>query len=264
MKKLLLTGLVMSLVLVSCRFEGDRDKKAGIPGGLYPAGVGAGPQVRFEPDRAPFPDTPFPNDYFSVPDETKVTGIRANIPTASTTRVEGRIRENLLDLDGFGAYSPIWVSFDAPLDLVTVTDDSALLIKLDGPNAGECAPLDLGKGHAPIITTNQVYWPHDPLANANNKIMDPNNKMDLDNDGTPEFIDFYEFETNSLIMRPVIPLDEASRYAVVLLKDITGIGGRPIRSAFPYINEPRPAYPKRDTPSSGRLLLELHHPVHFQ
>ncbi len=59
---------------------------------------------------------------------------------------------------------------------------------------------------------------------------------DLDGDTVAEFVDFYEFATNTLIIRPITPLDEASRYAVVILRDVKGLNGEPVRSPFEYIN----------------------------
>jgi len=240
---------VILLVAAACGTDTDTDKVSFQ--GLAPAAGGSGPQVVFKPDATPFPATPYPNDYFTVSDPSTLTGKRLDLPLAATTEIEGKVREDLRQLDGFGTYAPIWVSFTEPLDLDTVRDENILLIKLDGPDAGETVPLDLGKGYRPVITVPKTYWPHDPLAEANNRLMDPDNKADIDGDTDVEFVDFYEFETDTLILRPVVPMDEASRYAVVLTKDLKGVDGNPVRSPFPYVNDPR----QTEALSSLRALL---------
>ncbi|MBI2061234.1 MAG: hypothetical protein HYT87_15960 [Nitrospirae bacterium] len=47
---------------------------------------------------------------------------------------------------------------------------------------------------------------------------------------------FYERETNTLIVRPLIPLEQETTYAVVLTTGITGEDSKPIESPFPFVN----------------------------
>lgn len=47
---------------------------------------------------------------------------------------------------------------------------------------------------------------------------------------------FYEIETNTLVMRPILPLREQGKYAVVLTDRLVGESGRPVRSPFASIN----------------------------
>ncbi|MBZ0254070.1 MAG: hypothetical protein K8I02_12085, partial [Candidatus Methylomirabilis sp.] len=56
-------------------------------------------------------------------------------------------------------------------------------------------------------------------------------------------VEFYEFKTNTLIMRPVVPLEQESRYAVVLTKRLVGYDGEPVRSPFRTINHTRQTEP---------------------
>ncbi|MBW2261132.1 MAG: hypothetical protein JRG91_04095, partial [Deltaproteobacteria bacterium] len=49
-------------------------------------------------------------------------------------------------------------------------------------------------------------------------------------------VPFYEFETNTLVMRPMVSLSPRTTYAVVLTDRLVGEGGRPVLSPFPYIN----------------------------
>ncbi len=47
-----------------------------------------------------------------------------------------------------------------------------------------------------------------------------------------DLITFYELETDTLWFRPVVPMEEATTYAVVLTTDLTGKNGEPILSPF--------------------------------
>ncbi len=47
---------------------------------------------------------------------------------------------------------------------------------------------------------------------------------------------FYEPESNTLIIRPVLPLEEHTTYAVVLTRRLTGLDGQPVRSPFRWVN----------------------------
>jgi hypothetical protein len=51
-----------------------------------------------------------------------------------------------------------------------------------------------------------------------------------------DLVSCFEYQTNTLIIRPVIPLDERTPYAVVLTKRLTGIDGNPVRSPFPFVH----------------------------
>lgn len=45
---------------------------------------------------------------------------------------------------------------------------------------------------------------------------------------------FWERETNTLIMRPIVPLRQHTTYAVLLTKRLVGEDGKPVESPFPY------------------------------
>lgn len=222
--------LIFTVISISC---GSPEH----PEGLAKAGGGNGPVIIFDPLAKPVPEIPFPNDLATVLDESTITGRRINISTEASTEVERDVRRSLNTLDGFGTYSPISLRFDAPLDLSTVNENDIIVVQTVGPRVGHSPRLDLGKGFFPLIwQPDRPWWPHDPYANANNVVMDPANMADLDGDTVAEFVDFYEFATNTLIIRPITPLDEASRYAVVILRDVRGLNGEPVRSPFEYIN----------------------------
>lgn len=47
---------------------------------------------------------------------------------------------------------------------------------------------------------------------------------------------WYERPTNTLLLRPVWPLEERCTYAVALTKRLVGANGKPVESPFPYVN----------------------------
>ena len=51
-----------------------------------------------------------------------------------------------------------------------------------------------------------------------------------------ELMTFYERESNTLILRPVWPLEQRCRYAVVLTERLKGEDGSPVRSPFKGVN----------------------------
>ncbi|UCD85705.1 MAG: hypothetical protein JSU92_05800 [Deltaproteobacteria bacterium] len=160
-------------------------------------------------------------------------------------------------------------------------DDVVFVINLNrkSPNYGKATLLDMGKGNFPLqLEKNNNYFPNDTRSlgsnlffetynedlNGNGVCDDPYIERDTDFDGVfdlpnvfydgvwrlnPEdpwseyhdLIDFYERETDTLIMRPVLPLEEESVYAVVItnrLKGLPGSDGKawPVRSPFKFIN----------------------------
>ncbi|MEZ4469159.1 MAG: hypothetical protein R3F43_33160, partial [bacterium] len=101
------------------------------PTGLRRTPDGHGPVVRFHLQAGVLP---FPNDLLARPDPQTQTGRRLNVSLQVATESEKRLRRAALDLDGFGTFSPITVSFDAPLDRVALAgagrpyaDDPALV-----------------------------------------------------------------------------------------------------------------------------------------
>lgn len=56
------------------------------------------------------------------------------------------------------------------------------------------------------------------------------------NDQYRDLLEFYERETHTLIIRPVVPLEQQATYAVVLTDRIRTPAGEPIRSPFPYVH----------------------------
>ena len=53
-----------------------------------------------------------------------------------------------------------------------------------------------------------------------------------------DLLTWYERETDTLIMHPLLPMDEKTEYAVILTDRLHGPDGQPIRSPFAYVNHP--------------------------
>lgn len=242
--------------------------------GIRPTPDGSGPRVVFDPDRRPFPEIPFPNDVATRLDPDSPTGRRLNVGETGETRMEREVRRRLNGLDGFGTFQPITVSFDAPLELGDViarhqgnldpADDAVYVVCIDpdSPDYGEPVPLDMGRGNFPaILRPDTVYHPADPRQGGEallfetadedrdgDGVLDPGE--DTDDDGvldrpnvwpdgaTPAdgLLTFYERQTDTLILRPMVPLRERSEYAVVLTSRLKGLDGQPVRSPHPYVN----------------------------
>ncbi|MBC8072759.1 MAG: hypothetical protein IAG13_30845 [Deltaproteobacteria bacterium] len=141
-------------------------------------------------------------------------------------------------------------------------------VTLGSPTYLQPVPLDFGEGNFPVLLrTPQQYWEHDPKSVTHaltfetfeedidgNGRLDPGEDIDLDGvldhpnlhpneDGRADELDpfrdlvsFWEFETNTLIFRPIIPLREKTTYAVVITSRLTDENGEPIRSPFEYVN----------------------------
>jgi hypothetical protein len=244
------------------------------PAGLRATPPGTGPQVVHDLEARPFPDVPFPNDLGTRLDPSSPTGRRINVGTTGETRMEREVREKLNTLDGFGTFAPITVRFDAPLDLdnliarhrdnLEFADDAVFLVNIDpgSPDYGRPVRLDMGRGNYPATQRPDTeYHPADPRQGAvtllyetvdedenGNGQLDPGE--DTDGDGVldrpnvwppgarPEdgLLTWYERETDTLILRPVVPLREQSEYAVVLTERLVGADGEPVRSPFPFVH----------------------------
>ena len=153
--------------------------------------------------------------------------------------------------------------YDFSNDAVYVVD-----VTPDSPTYLQPVPLDFGEGNFPqLLRTPNQYWEHDPKTITTalafetyyedlneNGILDPGEDLDLDGvldrpnydrrednipmtlDPARDLVTFWEFETNTLIFKPVLPLREGTTYAVVLTKRLTDEEGEPIRSPFPFVN----------------------------
>ncbi len=141
------------------------------------------------------------------------------------------------------------------------TNDAVYVINLD---TGVPAFVDLGSGDFPAtIVDSTSYYPNDPHGGSNNLLFetleegaglsqaDYRPALDKDFDGVldhpnalpsltataqrpgvDDIMTWYERESDTLILRPVLPLEEKTEYAVVLTDRLRGPDGQPVRSPF--------------------------------
>ncbi len=276
--------------------------------GRTPPGPGA--TVRYDLANKPLPAIPLPNDTATWPDPTSRTGLRVNASLIAPTQIERQARERFNQMEGWGTFAPISVSFDVPasyqgyrgaaLDLANVRarhqgddydfdDDAVYLINLE---TGVPAVLDVGAGNfSYVLKRLDRYWANDTRYSERNLLWDTVDETldgtllgyepgyDTDFDGVldqpnfenpdacpdpdpvcddPESADYpsaaclekrrardrcvsdnlltwYERETDTLILRPLLPLAEMSRYAVVITDRTVDGRGHPVKSPFEYV-----------------------------
>lgn len=162
--------------------------------------------------------SPYPDDRLTRPDPSAVTGRRLDMPLPDRTDLERRLRDEFERLDGFGVYAPISVTLDGPIDLAAVRDDTVFVVNVEPGSArrGERAALDLGRGSfLTDISGPRSFYPRDPLAALSGDLV-----FEPGNPGA-----HFEAASNTLILRPLRPLEEGARHAVVLtdrLRDAAG------------------------------------------
>ncbi len=145
------------------------------------------------------------------------------------------------------------------------SNDSVYLVNL---TTGVPVLLDVGSGNYPLtVIDNTQYYPNDPRLDAQNLVFETANEAvgacadgvyrpecdtDFDGvldrpdtlgpavqyDGVDNLLTWYERQTDTLVLQPVLPMQEKTEYAVVLTDRLTGPDGQPVRSPFPEINHP--------------------------
>jgi hypothetical protein len=144
------------------------------------------------------------------------------------------------------------------------TNDSLYVVDLA---TGVPALLDVGHGNFPSTVLDPTqYYPNDPRASSNNLLFEtveegvgmsqgqyvPSLDTDFDGvldhpdtlggpvarHGVDDLLTWYERETDTLVLRPLLPLDEKTEYAVVLTDRLKGPDGQPVRSPFPTVYHP--------------------------
>lgn len=246
------------------------------PEAVGTAEQGPGPQIKFDVFHRPLPEIPLPNDFATRYDASSPTRRRVNASMSfevAPTKWEHAIREDLDRLSGWGTLAPITVSFSEPIDVEVffkrhhgdnfAFDDDAVLV-LDvtagSPDFCKAVPLDLGQGNYPQGLPDTKLYEADPREGLQtavfeeieedsneNGVLDPGEDTDMDGvldhpntrDGKAggELLEFYERETNTLIMKPLTPMRSATTYAAVITKRVTAPNGDPARSPFAGIND---------------------------
>jgi len=206
--------------------------------------VPPGPRVIFDPLAQPVPEVPFPNDLLLRPDERSGSGVFLNISEEATTEGARRLRRGLNTLEGFGTTAPIMVSFDAPLNLATVTNENIVVINIEPghPRQGEVIELDLGRYFPIAMNRAKTWWGYDSYGHLPDLFFSEANTVTDDGGNPIDRIEHYEVESDTLWLRPLEPMALGAEHAVLLLDGLTGYvyddGGnqveRTIRSPFPF------------------------------
>ncbi|HHW97755.1 hypothetical protein KBB45_06305 [Myxococcota bacterium] len=176
------------------------------PEGLMPTETGEGPLIRWDTLAKPFPDLPLPNNVATRIDPTSPTGRRINLSLEASTVAESLVRAKANEMDGFGLFSPVWLSFEDPLDVADMferhtknhdfSDDAVYLINVtpESPEFGWATPLDVGQGNFPLglewpwqywdfdvhaDSPNLLFATHDEDVNGNG-VLDPYEDIDFD------------------------------------------------------------------------------------
>jgi hypothetical protein len=148
-----------------------------------------------------------------------------------------------------------WDTSDDPVYVVDLTTGIPVL-------------LDAGSGNYPMtVIDNTAYYPNDPRISSQNLLFDTVNEavgpcadgvyrpqcdtdfdgvLDVPNtlgpftqyDGVDNLMTWYERQTDTLVLQPILPMKEKTEYAVVLTDRLHGPDGQPVRSPFPTINHP--------------------------
>ena len=236
-------ALTLALLAPAACNDGYLDKTRG---GLAVEGhVAFGPRIIFDPLAKPVAEIPFPNDVILRPSDETVSGVAWNVAINKPSRHGTHTRRLLDELDGFGAYSPALVSFDGPIDLATVTEQTVMVVNIEPghPREGERVPLDLGRGCFPNKMKPASYFGQDPNGLHPDLLFPESNVADVDGDGVAERVTHYEVSSNTLFIRPVMPLAPGARHAVLITYGVEGTRTDPetgatlrgpVRSPFPY------------------------------
>ena len=161
--------LVALLVLSGCDFSGETSSGLGLS---EPSG---GPEVLWDIEAKPLPEIPLPNNSATRLDSSSLTGRRLNISEEASTEMERRARRSFNQMDGFGVFAPIMVSFDAPIDLEDFLgrhaspdfrDDPVYVLNVDPQceRFGEEVALDIGGDRYPV--THMRRADHEPDVEA--------------------------------------------------------------------------------------------------
>jgi hypothetical protein len=221
--------------------------------GLAAAVDHGGPKVQFDLAASPLPQVPFPNDVLTTDDSTSPTGLRLNGSLAAPSQLASRQRATFNQLDGFGTFAPITVSFDRDIDFNDLfkrqndgdpANDGVYVINL---LTGALVPLDFGAGRYPYTIDDPTrYFPADPDTGAFNLLFpvvgaaanffDPTGVHATVRQQADDLVTFYELATHTLIIRPVVPLGEDTPYAVVLTNRVQDAQQRPVSSPHSGIN----------------------------
>ena len=167
----------------------------------------------------------------------------------------------LIDIDDFEARHRL----DSRYGAERFDDDAIYVIDVTPGSPGYLQPveLDIGEGRFPVkaVRTNR-YFTNDSRSSDPSVVFDSTDEdlngngvldwgEDTDNDGhldspnvwppggdpLEDLLTWYELESNTIIMRPLVPMREATTYAVVITERVVGLDtGAPAVSPWEYVN----------------------------
>jgi hypothetical protein len=142
-------------------------------------------------------EAPFPTNWFTVPDQSNLTGLRVNLPYPDCRVFVSDCEDlNVINqLDGFNLQPRLSIPFDGPIDVNSVTSQSVFLISL-GDAVGR---HESGQ----VVGINQVVW--DP----------PSNTLHVESDEL---------------------LDQHTRYALILTNGLRSAEGTPVEASQAFRN----------------------------
>ena len=193
-----------------------------------------GPQITFNPYAKPFALVPFPNDATLRVSAETLTGKSWNVSMIKSTEHERTLRADFNQLEGFGPFAPILVTFEGPLALETLLAEHVKLVNIEPGHHryGEEIPIDFGDGFFPSLTEAHLYYEYDEHAETPSLVLPRSSEV-----SEGKWVNYYDHDSRTLILRPIIPLAQGARYAVLLSREIQGIGARgelgAIQSPFP-------------------------------
>lgn len=235
-----IAALIAAAALSAACIAGGEDRFAGDL--AVESGEAHGPRIRFNPYERPVADFPFPTDLLLTPDDTTATGARWNLSLERSSEHLSLTRQFANLRDGFGTTGPIFVPFSGRLDLASVTEETVYVVNVEPghPREGAVAPLDLGRGAYPSHGRRTSHYGQDDQADHPDLLFPASNVADADGDGAPERVTHYEVASNTLILRPLLPLDHSARHVVLITRGVRGFVGAerdpakalPVRSPF--------------------------------
>ena len=175
--------------------------------------------------------SPFPSNWFTVPDNTNKTHLRVNLPPLSDCQVtvsDCANRDVINELDGFNVLPRLSIPFNGPIDPSTVTSDSVFLVSLGSAGFGEdYMPWGTEIGINQVVwdpDTNTLHVESDQVLAQHTRFALIVTRKVLDEDGAPVAAsqDFRQFRGSMREGYKLALLDaiEAARQAGVREQDI--------------------------------------------
>jgi hypothetical protein len=149
------------------------------------------------------PSTPFPDDFWLVPDDTKPTGVRVNVPVpVATADVQGIFRALLREtnkLDGFSPIAHLVVELSEAPDPTSLPRSSA-----------ESLDAQASVGLFDVKLDSPAYGHRIPF------------RVDVRTD-----VSVLNVTAHTLLIFPSIPLDPGGRYGLIVTRSLKTASGQP-------------------------------------